>query len=110
MNRAEIRRMEKKNKKASKTYILTQADIDAMKNKMTVQVADELLAKVLGISVMIVHDKFPKLMRRLEEGKTMEQRFSEMFMDLYEAFEQGYLTLDDIKQTLRDECGIVIHR
>lgn len=40
MNRAEIRRMEKKNKKASKTYILTQADIDAMKNKMTVQVAD----------------------------------------------------------------------
>lgn len=85
MGRAERRRQQKMDKKKTRTYVLTQNDMDRMKNQMVEVVADELLESVFGISVMVLHDKFGELMRR-------------------------ELTLDDIRKTLQEECGAEFKR
>lgn len=110
MNRAERRRMEKEKAKAPKTYTMTYADIAKLKDDMTQVIADELLVKVFGIAVMVVHDKFGQLMRKDVNGESREQRFFNYCMDLYDSFEQGYLTLEDIKDCLRNECGAIARK
>lgn len=110
MNRAERRRIEKERDKKPQTYTMTSTEIGALKEEIAKAVADELLAKVFGIGVMVIHDKFGLLMRKEIDGKTREQRFFDFCMELYDSFEQGYLTLEDIKDCLRDECGAIVRR
>lgn len=110
VSRAARRRTERENEKKPRTYTMTSMQIAALKEEMTKAVADELLAKVFGIGVMVIHDKFGLLMRKEVDGKNREQRFFDYCMELYESFEQGYLTLDDIKNCLRDECGAIIRK
>lgn len=110
MNRAERRRMEKEKAKHPKTYTVTYADISRLKDEMTQVIADELLAKVFGIAVMVIHDKFGKLIRKDVDGQSREQRFFDYCMDLYDSLEEGYLTLEDIRDCLRDECGAIARR
>lgn len=110
MNRSERRRQEKQDRKKEKVYTFTQSEIQALKQKMTKAIADELLAKVLGISVMIIHDKFGKLMKREVDGKSREQRFTELWMDSYHGFEEGYFTFEDIQDVLREECNMIVRK
>ena len=110
MGRAERRRQQKMDKKKTRTYVLTQNDMDRMKNQMVEAVANELLESVFGISVMVLHDKFGELMRREVDGKSREERFFDMCLNLYDAYENGYLTLDDIRKTLQEECGAEFKR
>lgn len=109
MTRAEMRR---RKKESGKTYtrVMTKEDIEKLKADMTKIVADELLAKVIGISVLIIHDHFSELIRILVDGKSREQRFVDLWWRTYEAFENERLTLDDIKDVLKDECDLVIRR
>ena len=110
MGRAERRRQQKMDGKKMRKYILTQNDIDRMKNQMAEIVAEELLESVFGISVMVLHDKFGELMRKEVDGKSREERFFDMCLNLYNSFESGYLTLDDIRKTLQEECGAEFRR
>ena len=100
--------MDKAGQKKEKTYTFTQSEIQALKDQMTKAIADELLLKVLGISVMIIHDKFGLLIRRETDGKSREKRFAEMWMDSYHGFEDGYFQLEDIQDVLREECDMIM--
>lgn len=73
-------------------------------------VADELLAKVLGISVLVINDHFSDLIRLEVDGKNRAKRFTEQWWKTYKAFEQGRITLEDIRKVLREESDIVIKR
>ena len=108
MGRADRRRAQKKKEKKPRTYTMTSVEIAALKEDMAKTVANELLVKVFGISVMVIHDKFGLLMRKEIDGRSREERFFDYCMELYSSFEQGYLTLDDIKGCLWDECGAAI--
>ncbi|MGI6068922.1 MAG: hypothetical protein ACOYBE_00650 [Blautia sp.] len=110
MGRAERRRTEREQSKKPRTYIITSTEIAAIKEDITKAVADELMAKVFGIGVMVIHDKFGQLMRKEVDGRSREQRYFDYCMELYDSYEQGYLTLDDIKDCLRDECGAIVRR
>ncbi len=52
---------------------------------------------------MVLHDKFGF-------GPVRCERFTDAVLDLYDSFEKGYVTLDDIHGTLKEECGITIER
>lgn len=110
MGRVERRRAERERNKKPQTYIMTATEIAALKAEITKAVADELLAKVFGIGVMVIHDKFGQLMRKEVDGRSREQRYFDYCKELYDSFEQGYLTLEDIRDCLRDERGAIVRR
>lgn len=69
MGRAERRRQQREKEKTY-TRIMTKQDIDKLKQDMTEVVADELLAKILGISVLVMQSHFSDLIRLDVDGKT----------------------------------------
>ena len=50
---------------------------------------------------MILHDKFGFGLVRCE-------RFTDAVLELYDSFEKGYVSLEDIHKTLKEETGITI--
>ena len=85
-----------------KTYTLTQAQIDNIKKEAIDVAVDRAFILMLGIPVMVVHDKFGRLMKK--EGR--EERFSDYILDLYDSYEKGFVTLEDLTKVLKDECGL----
>ena len=110
MSRAERRREMRGQEKKEVTRVMTIAQIQQMKQEMTELVADELLMKGFGIATLVIHDKFGKLMKKEVDGKSREERFVDECERQYELFEKGRLTLEDIKETLKEECGITMKR
>lgn len=108
MSRAQIRRDLRQAEKGKVVRTMTVAQIQQLKKEMAEVIADELLMKVFGISAMVLHDKFGMLMRKEVDGESREERFLDECMKLYQSFEKGYLTLEDIQQTLSEECGITL--
>lgn len=52
---------------------------------------------------MVLHDKFGF-------GPVRCERFTDAVLDLYESFDKGYVTLEDIHGALKEETGITIER
>ena len=110
MSRAERRREVRGREKKEVTRVMTIAQIQQMKKDMADLIADELLMKVVGIAALIIHDKFGMLMKKEVDGKSREERFIDEWEKQYKLFEAGRMTLEDIKETLKEECGIKMER
>lgn len=110
MSRAERRREMRGQEKKEVTRVMTIVQIQQMKKDMAELIADELLMKVVGIATLIIHDKFGMLMKKEVDGKSREERFIDEWEKQYELFEAGRMTLEDIQEVLRDECGITMKR
>ena len=108
MNRAERRRQGIK--ESVKTYTLNEEQIKQIKADAVKEAIDTAFILMLGLPVMIIHDKYPQLMKREVDGKCREERFTDLLLDLYDSFDKGYLTLDDILNCITEECGIDIAR
>ena len=63
-----------------------------------------------GMAALIIHDKFGMLMKKEVEGKSRKERFIDEWEKQYKLFEAGRMTLEDIQEVLRDECGITMKR
>lgn len=87
---------------------LTARDIENIKNQVAEEAVDKAFLLMLSIPVMIMHDKYPQLMKREVNGKPRVERFAELCLDLYDSFEQGYVTLDDLNKCLKEEAGITL--
>lgn len=85
-------------------------NLKAIKLKAASQAADTAFFLMLAIPVMVIHDKYPRLMKRTVEGKTREERFADMCIDLYDSFNRGYVTLEDLSKCLWEEGGIKLER
>jgi len=66
----------------------------------------EIITPINGEEIL----KHLELCGRVENGKPRVERFCDMCIDLYDSFEKGYLTLDDIHKCLWEEAGIKIER
>ena len=97
-NRAERRRLEKAKAKATKTYTLTVEQIDAMKKKAAVEATYQSVIAMLGLPLMVLMDKYGFRKKRLTA-------FTEKWITLFEGFEQGYFSVDDMRKTIKDETG-----
>lgn len=112
MNRSERRKLNKKGIQPKKEAVINikASDVAAMKKDAANKAADTAFLLMLGIPVMVLHDKYSKLMKRVEDGKSREERFCDLCIDLYDSFEKGYVTLDDLHNCLWEEAGIKIER
>ena len=106
MGRAELRRQAREKLSKQKTYTLTVEQIEDMKRKATDEALDTAFILMLGLPVMVVHDKFSKLMRK---EKRLENLADEI-LELYDLFKEGRITLDEIIATIKEETGVDITR
>ena len=112
MNRAERRRRQKQGLPIVKEPVLNMkvSDIQQIKTQATNTAADTAFFLMLAIPVMVIHDKYPQLMRREVDGKPRAERFADLRLDLYDSFNKGYVTLDDLSQCLWEEAGIKLEK
>jgi glycosylphosphatidylinositol transamidase (GPIT) subunit GPI8 len=94
-NRAERRKAGNKDK--VRTYVLTDVQIQQIKNEATKEAFVELLA----IPVQVLHDKFGF-------GQTRLDRFTHYALNWLEMVRDKEVTLAQLRKTLEDEAGIVI--
>ena len=109
MNRAERRRLGK-SKSHEPVINIKSSDIDNIKKQASKDAADIAFQLMLAIPVMVLHDKYSLLMKKEVDGKSREERFTELCLDLYDSFEKGYVTLDDLHKCLWEEAGIKFER
>ncbi len=95
------RRKSKTTIKKEPTYTLRQSDIDRIKKEQTNKAVDVAFTLLLGMPVMVLHDKYGFQPDQLEA-------FVSDILSLYDSYEKGYVTLDDIRQTLKDETGVEV--
>lgn len=105
MNRAERRRHKKKDDHEP-IINLKSSDIKRIKEQAACSAIDTSFLLMLAIPTMVIHDKYSLLMKREVDGKSREERFTDLCLDLYDSFEKGYVTLDDLSKCLYEETGI----
>jgi len=83
------------------TYNLTMEQIAAIKKSAVHDAVEAAWVLMLGLPVMALTDK---------HGFTAEQvdQLVDDILDLHDSYEKGYLTLEDIHATLKEEHGLVI--
>ena len=100
MNRAERRRNEKAMKK-DPHWNLRASDVQQIKANANKQAVDVALELMFCLPVMWLHDKKGWGEKRLTE-------LVNGVLELYDSFERGYITLDDLRETLKTETGVEI--
>ena len=108
MNRAERRKSGIKT--SVKTYTLNDLQIKQIKDDAVKEAIDTAFILMLGLPVMIIHDKYPQLMKKVVDGKGREERFTDLLLDLYDSVDKGYVSFEDLKDCLKEECGIEIEQ
>lgn len=97
MNRAERRRLEREvGKNVSEALI-------NVKKQASSEAIDTAFIVMLALPMLVMRDKYGF-------GKVRLERFMDQVIDLYESFNAGYLTLEDMHKALEDEVGIKIHK
>ena len=105
MNRQERRRLERQGRAPAKEPVINmkQSDIQTMKNNATHTAIDTAFLLMLGFPVMAMRDN-------MGWGPVRLERLVDWILDYYDSFEKGYITLDDVHDTLREETGITIQK
>mgnify|MGYP003532873029 CR=1 FL=1 len=106
MNRQERRKLAKQGQHVPCEPVinLKASDIEKIKLDAVNEAVDKAFLLSLAIPVMIIHDKFGELMKK--DGR--EQRFAEHCLKLYEMYQEGYVTIEDLHQCLYEETGMKI--
>lgn len=98
MNRQERRRQKLDSK--PKIYTLTDTQISQMKTDAVAQASSKAFIAMLGLPLVAL--------RKFGFGKERLERFEEELLRQYRCFEQGYITLDELNQIIRDETGMEV--
>ena len=99
LTRQQKKKLERDAAKKNKVYHLTAAQIDQMKADITKEVSFRALILMLGIPLMVLRDKYGWGVIRLP-------RFIRQCIKLYDSFDKGYLTFDDMHAAIKDETGV----
>lgn len=90
-------------KEKTPTYNFTWEQIQQMKKDAAKEAVSEVIELTLGIPAMVLKDKYGFGKKRLPEAL-------DHMVDLYESYEMGYLTLQDIRKALWEEGGYKIEK
>lgn len=102
MNRQERRRLGVKKK--DPMVSIKQSDINAIKEEATEKGCKMAFNLMLAVPAMVIHDHYGELMKK--NGRV--ERFIDLCMDTYKCYEEGYVTLKELAQILKDEAGVEI--
>lgn len=100
MNRAERRANGIKGK--APTYNLSADSLKALKEEYRRENFEDAFICMLALPTIVIRDKFGELMRK----EAREEKFVNLVLKQFELFQQGYFTLEDLKQCLYEETGI----
>ena len=103
MNREERRQKAKNGAKVQKEPVINikVSDIEKIKAEVYKKAIGDVFTMMLGLPVMVLHDKFGF-------GKVRCERFTDHVIDLYDSFEKDYIALDEVHEVLKREAGITI--
>ena len=101
LSRAERRRLERNQANQTKTYTLTQAQLDEKLKAVEMQATKKAFVMMMGFPLLTLRDKFGF-------GKERLNRFMDKMMDLYEAYELDYVDLADLDRTIMEETGVTL--
>lgn len=112
MNRSQRRGMKKSNAKVERERVINikVSELEKIKKDAADSAANLAFFLMLAIPAMVIHDEYPKLMKRVEKEKTRTERFVDLCLDLYDSFEKGYVSLEDLHKCLWEEAGVKIER
>lgn len=99
MNRAERRKNKQMSAERPKTYVLTQDQIDKMKQDAVNEATRKAFLMLLSIPVMVLHDKFGF-------GKQRLTKFMDYVLLWYASIQQGETPLRELLTVAERECGI----
>lgn len=105
MNRAERRRAGRK-ENTEPTYNLKLSDIKERERQAYKKGVNEAFFLMLSIPCLVVHDKFGELMRK--DGR--EERFVNHCLNTFQAFKDGYFTMEELQKCLYEEAGLKVER
>ena len=101
VGRAKLRRQKKAAEKKQKTFMLTQAQIDDLKADAANKAVNQALALLFTIPLeVLITDYWPKTAHK--RGK----EFTEKLLALYHKWEDGKVSMDDLKEDLWEYGGI----
>jgi hypothetical protein len=101
MRRAEIRRMQKKNNKKTKTYVLTEAQLDKLKKDTVKRAVDVSRALMIAIPCNILANEHWE--------KTAKKRMPKFMVEcesLFESMEAGVISINELIQDTAELCDI----
>ena len=99
MNRAERRRSARNQQQETKTYVLTEAQIEQMKYQAVHDAMKKTFLMFLSIPVMVLHDKFGF-------GKQRLTKFMDYCLIWYESVRDDETKLMELVKIAEEECGI----
>lgn len=105
MNRAERRRLKLQDKK-DPVINIKKSELEAIKEEAINEASEIAFILMLSIPVMVIHDHYPKLMKKEVDGKGREERFTDLCLDLYDSYEKDYVSISDLQNCLKEETGI----
>lgn len=102
MTRAEIRRNQKEQSKPAKVYTLTQAQIDQIKQQAVKEAVDKAFFLMLALPCeVLANENYWE-----KSAKRKMPKFIDDILSLYAAYEQGVVTMEQMKRDLWDIAGV----
>lgn len=96
-----VLRMKRSKKKKTPTYNLTWEQIEDIKLKATSEAMDFAFRQMMLLPLMVLRDHYGFGTKRIEE-------YIDHVADMLDSYNRGYLDLDDIEKTLKEETGIEV--
>lgn len=111
MNRKQRRKQAKsqqKSEKIQKFYNVSDEKIAEIKKNAKKEAVDEAFVLMMGLSVMTISDHIHDLWKTKGFEKCREERFTDYVLKLWEEYQEGIFSLQDVLDCLKDECGLTI--
>lgn len=104
MNRAERRRLGVKNKET--VINIKRADIEQIKKDARDEALEIAFKLMLAIPVKVLSENYSKITKLNVDGKSREERFSDLCLKLWDDFNADKVSINDLQDILTDKCGI----
>lgn len=92
----------KKTKQKTATYNLTAEQIEAIKQECIKVAKEESFIELFALSVRVIHDKYPLLMKKEKRTET----FAELLLETWKDYQDGLYTLEQLREMLQEETGL----
>ena len=105
MTRAEMRRAAQEESKKTKTYTLTEEQIQIIKQEATTTAVNEAMILLLTLPLEVLMDHY---WQKTYDKKIPE--FTNYVLEYYEKWQNGELDMDKLKQDLWEFGGVKLER
>lgn len=93
-----------------KMVTLPISEINRIKREATESASHKAFELMLAIPVMVLRDKYGQLNKLEIDGKSRGERFADYCLDLYDSFNKGLVSMEDLHECLWEEAGIKLQK